>query len=305
MTSIIIPTWNAARQIGGLLTALKSQTVQCEIIVIDSSSSDATADIAVSLGAEVLSVARKSFGHGETRALAAQQARGSILVYFTQDAVPCNEHAVKNLLTAFQDHTVAAAYGRQVPCPEATAFAAHLRLFNYPEISCVRSIMDKERYGIRTPFLSNSFAAYRKNVLKNIGGFRKKMIMGEDTCAGAELLLAGYKIAYVADAAVYHSHNLTVREEFKRYFDIGVFHTREQWVLEAFGNAEGEGRRYVASEVRYLAKRGKMHLLPELLVRNCLKYAGYRLGRNYRKIPRSLIGKISLHRDWWDSGTQG
>jgi len=43
--------------------------------------------------------------------------------------------------------------------------------------------------------------------LEEIGWFREKLIMGEDTFAGARMLLAGYKIAYVADAQVYHSHN--------------------------------------------------------------------------------------------------
>lgn len=302
MTSVIIPTLNAAKQIRGLLTALKSQTVRCEIIIVDSSSSDDTAEIARSLGADVLTIKREDFDHGGTRNLAGEKAKGSILVYMTQDTIPADEHAIENLLVPFQDHSVAAAYGRQLPHPDASLFGAHLRLFNYPAISCVRSAADKEKYRIKTPFISNSFAAYRKRFLKDIGGFRRRLILGEDTCAAAGLLLAGHKIAYVAEAMVYHSHNYTARQEFRRYFDIGVFHETERWILEEFGKAEGEGKRYAASEVNYVVRQRKFHLLPELLIRSCLKYAGYRLGKIHKTIPLRMIKEISMHGDWWNSG---
>ena len=302
MTSVIIPTRDAAEQIRGLVEALKFQTVPCEIIVVDSSSSDNTAGIARSLGAEVVVIGQGDFDHGGTRTLAARIAKGDILVCMTQDAMPSDERAIANLLAPFMDPTVAAAYGRQLPYPGASPFGAHLRLFNYPEISCVRRLADKEQYGIRTIFLSNSFAAYRKSALKDSGWFREGLIMGEDTCAAAELLLAGYKIAYVAEAMVYHSHNYTLLEEFRRYFDIGVFHRTEHWILEKFGEAGGEGRRYLASELRYVLKQKKYHLLPEFIARNCMKYAGYRLGKTYRRIPRGVVKKISMHGDWWNSG---
>lgn len=304
MTSVIIPTRDAAKQIRGLLTALKSQTVRCEIIIIDSSSADGTAEIARSFGAEVMAIEREDFDHGGTRTLAGEKARGDILVYMTQDAIPSDEHAIENLLAPFQDQTVAAAYGRQLPHRDASLFGAHLRLFNYPEISCVRSVADKETYKIKTPFLSNSFAAYRKSVLKDIGGFRKRLIVSEDTCAGAELLLAGYKIAYTAEARVYHSHNYTVLQEFRRYFDIGVFHETEHWILDKFGKAEGEGKRYITSELNFIVRQRKYYLLPELLIRNCLKYAGYRLGRIHERIPLFIVRKISMHQGWWNSGKE-
>ena len=77
------------------------------------------------------------------------------------------------------------------------------------------------------------------------GWFAEHLISTEDTYAGARMLLAGYTLAYVSDAMVYHSHNYTVFQEFKRYFDIGVFHKKERWILEAFGNAEGTGLRHL------------------------------------------------------------
>ncbi len=300
MISIIIPTRNAGRQLHGLFKALKSQTVPCEIVVIDSSSSDDTRSVAEHFGVRVIGIKSEEFDHGGSRTLAAKKAQGDILLYLTQDALPVDKYAVENLIKPFGDETVGAAFGRQLPHPDATFFATHLRLFNYPEKSAVKSFSEKGRYGIKTPFLSNSFAAYKKRAIEDVGGFQEGLILGEDTFAGARLLLAGYKIAYAADAVIYHSHNYSVFQEFKRYFDIGVFHKEEKWILEEFGKAGGEGFRYVRSEIMFIVKNRKYHLLPEFLLRNFLKYAGYNLGGNYERMPPGLIRKISMHRGWWD-----
>jgi rhamnosyltransferase len=298
MTSIIVPIRNAPEQAAALLAKLKNQTVSDEIIVVDSSSPPGPA-IREGGRLRVLRVGEGEFDHGGTRTLAVEAAKGDIVVYLSQDAVPADDRAVENLVQVFSDSSVAVAYGRQLPRPGASIFGAHLRLFNYPETSSVRIMADKARLGIRTTFLSNSFAAYRKEALVGIGGFKRRMIMGEDVYAGAKLLMAGYKIAYVAEAAVYHSHDYTPWEEFRRYFDIGVFHTTERWLLETFGRAEGEGLEYVRSGIRYLTKEGKRWLVPEFLVRSCLKYAGYFLGRHYKRLPAVVVRKCSMHRRWW------
>jgi rhamnosyltransferase len=298
MTSIIIPIRNAGEQVCELLTRLKEQTVPGEVIIVDSSSSDA-ADSLGSSGVRVIKIRREDFDHGGTRTMAAEEARGDILVFLSQDVLPFGERSIENLVRPFEDETVGAAYGRQVPYPDASPFAAHLRLFNYPETSCLRSIRDKKNFKIKTPFLSNAFSAYRKKALLQVGGFKGRLIFGEDTYAGAKLLLAGYKIAYTADAMVYHSHNYTPFEEFKRYFDIGVFHRTEAWILEEFGRAEGEGMAYVRSAAEYLIHEGRYLLLPELAIRTALKFTGYNLGRKHQKLPLSLIKKMSMHKDWW------
>ncbi len=66
-------------------------------------------------------------------------------------------------------------------------------------------------------------------------------------------------------------------QEFKRYFDIGVFHKCENWILEEFGKPKGEGIRYIKSELRFLLDNCVYHLLPESFIRNILKFIGYKL----------------------------
>lgn len=300
MTSIIIPTFNAEKQMRNLFEALRSQTVSSEIIVVDSSSSDRTVELAESFGARVLVVRREDFDHGKTRTLAGNAAKGDILLYMTQDALPFDRHSVENMVRLFDDPLIAASFGRQLPYADASAFGAHLRLFNYPETPYIRTLGDKKTYGIKTPFLSNSFCAYRRSSLERILWFKEKLILGEDTYAGAKLLLAGYKIAYVPDAMVYHSHNYSAFQEAGRYFDIGVFHKSEQWIIREFGKAEGEGARYVQSALAFLGKNGKSYLLPEFIARNILKYIAYSLGRHYDRLPDSIICKLSWNKFYWN-----
>ncbi|NPA39168.1 MAG: glycosyltransferase family 2 protein [Thermodesulfobacteria bacterium] len=298
--SIIIPTYCAEEYLDRLLKSLSVQTVKPqEVIIIDSSSPDRTVEIANFWKAKVIVIPKQKFDHGETRTLAGKAANGEVLIYITQDVMPCDEKAIENLIKPFyQDKKVGATFGRQIPYPDATLFAKHLRLYNYPDKSYVKSLKDKEKYGLKTCFCSNSFAAYRKSVLEEVGWFKSGLIFGEDMHVAAKILLKGYKIAYVAEAKVYHSHSYTVWQEFKRYFDIGVFHKRENWILKEFGKAEGG--RYVKSEFKYLLKNGAYHLIPEFFIRNILKFLGYKLGYNYDKLPKSLIKKLSMHSFWWD-----
>jgi rhamnosyltransferase len=223
-----------------------------------------------------------------------------ILVYMTQDAHLLTPDSVAELIRPFQDPSIGAAYGRQLPRPDAGALERHARAFNYPDQSAVRSLDDAPRLGIRATFLSNSFSAYRRSALLAVGGFPADTIMAEDTLVAAKLLLAGWKTAYVAEATVLHSHPYTIVEEFKRYFDTGVYHIREPWLLQRFGTASGEGKRFVLSELRSLCP-SNIHLMPVAALRTLSKYLGYQLGRREASIPLSLKRRLSLHKRFWDT----
>ncbi len=252
---IIIPTLNAASEWPRFSSALLACANPHEVLIVDSSSTDGTPELARAAGFKVWSIPRDEFNHGNTRHRAAELVPDcDILVYLTQDAILNGANAIENLVRAFDDPSVAVAYGRQLPRLGAMPIETHARYFNYPTISKVRSLTDREQMGVKTIFISNSFAAYRRSALMAIGGFPQDVIFGEDTIAAAELVLNSWKIAYVAEAQVYHSHNYGWIEEFRRYFDIGVLHSRESWLLEEFGKAGDEGRRFVLSELKYLLR---------------------------------------------------
>jgi len=297
--SVIIPTYNAQEYLPELLKRLKNQTVPFELIIIDSSSSDDTVVIARGYTDKIIIIPASEFDHGGTRTKAVKIASGEMIIFLTQDALPYDNNTIEKILELFEDLNVGAVYGRQIPYDDASLFGKHLRYFNYPDTSYVRTLQDKDKYGIKTAFLSDSFASYRKSALHKIDYFKDGLIVGEDTYAGAKMLMKGFSLGYCAEAKVYHSHSYTVVEEFKRYFDIGVFHKNEHWILETFGRAEGEGGKYVKSEFQYLLTQHAYWQIPAFFMRNGMKYLGYKLGYHYQSLPFFLIQKFSMHRLWW------
>ena len=266
------------------------------VLVIDSSSDDNTCDRAREAGYDVHVIARDEFDHGGTRQLGVELCDDAdIIVFMTQDAMLEGDCALERLLTTFHDRTVAAAYGRQLPSPEATEVAAHARHYNYPGQSLGKTIAIRDQLGLKTAFCSNSFAAYNRASLLEVGGFPERSLFGEDMHAAARLLLAGKTIQYAADATVLHSHNYSYRDEFRRCFDIGAFHAMNPWLLDEFGGAEGEGLRFIRSELRYVGIGGAA----DVFIRTVAKYGGYVLGRRYRWFPSAICRAMSSFRHYW------
>jgi rhamnosyltransferase len=298
-TAVVVLTLDGAVDWPRFVSALIANVPIDIVLIIDSCSTDGTTDLAASVGFRIHAIARADFNHGGTRQLAAELLSDSdVLVFLTQDAILSDPDAIHTLLKAFEDSGVGAAFGRQLPRAGATPIETHARLFNYPAQSEVRTLDSRERLGFKTIFLSNSFAAYRREALMGVGGFPRNVLFGEDTITAAKLLQAGWKIAYVAEAKVYHSHAYTWKQDFKRYFDIGVLHTRESWLLKKFGNTGGEGGRFVRSEIRYLWRVSPWYL-PSAVIRTGLKLAAYRLGRNENKLTVGLKRHLSMHPRFW------
>ena len=297
---IIIPIYRPDDKFIRLLEMIKKQTTKnLSVLIIDSGSDGLYKKAIAGIRCFVKNIDPQTFNHGGTRQMGIDMYPDTDLyVFLTQDAILADEYAIENLVRVFKNPQVGCAYGRQLPHQGAGLFASHARLFNYPDKSYVRSLKDKDKYGMKTAFLSNSFAAYRKEAMADINGFPTNTILSEDMYVAAKMLLKGWCVAYAADAEVYHSHDYTIWQEFKRYFDIGVFHAREAWIRETFGAAEGEGKRFVLSEAKYLMKHNPL-LLPEMVVRDGMKFIGYRLGIKENLFNEGLKRKISMTSRYW------
>ena len=299
--AVIIPTLNGGEILLRCLDGVRQQVPQPDcVMIVDSGSSDDTDKAAVEAGFELVRIAKGTFDHGGTRQMAAERlAAFDVLVYLTQDAVLASPNALARLVASFSDPKVGTAYGRQLPRQGSAAIEAHARFFNYPPQSNTRTLADKAHMGIKAAFTSNSFAAYRTEALSAVGGFPTSLILGEDMVVSARMLQAGWAVAYVAEAQVWHSHGYTLLQEFKRYFDIGVMHQDQAWILRDFGKPEGEGGRFVRSEFAYLKDHAPW-LLPSAFVRTLAKYLGYKLGQRSPSLPLSIKRKLSMHRGFWD-----
>ncbi len=300
--AILVPTLNAGVNWRNFLIGIANQKkiIIKEKIILDSGSSDNTISESLEAGFNVAKIDKKDFDHGYARQLLAEKAIDcDILVYLTQDCILKGSDSLSKLIEAFEDPKVGLAYGRQLPHIGAKTLETHARLFNYTAFSRVKTIDDKNELGIKTASCSNSYAAYRKIALKEVGGFPSHTIFAEDVIVGGRMLINNWNIAYVAEAEVFHSHDYTTKEEFKRYFDIGVFHSTNKWLLDEFGSAGGEGLKYLKSELKYVLKNNPL-ALPKMMFSIGAKFLGYKLGMMHERLSATQRKSFSMHKRYWD-----
>lgn len=290
---VIIPTYNSGN-IATLLSAINNQSCNIDYkLIIDSSSTDNTVEIAKKYGWIVKSIRKESFGHGKTRKYACDLIKDNldILIYLTQDVEIKDKDCLRKILQYFNDEKIGAAYGRQLPKENASFEAKTLREFNYPSKSHVRNLDDANKYGIKTAFLSDSFAAYRIEALNKSGGFPNNTNISEDMYVGAKMLLSGYKIAYAADAVIYHSHNFTLKQYWMRYYEIGVFHSKEHWLLETLGKAEGEGIKLLLYQLKLSLINRKPIDFIKVIIISAIKFIAYKKGFSDNEVIECCTSK--------------
>ena len=299
---IIIPTYKPDEKLDRCLRMLKIQTVKPrKILLVNTEERFFSSAVWDSIPqGELIHIRKEEFDHGGTRNRAAAMCSSDILLLLTQDAIPADEFLIERLLKTFDDEEVCAAYGRQMANPGDNPVEAYTRRFNYPSESRVKSARDLPELGIKTFFCSNVCAAYRKSVYDELGGFPLHTIFNEDMIFASKLIEAGKKIAYAADARVWHWHNYTAAEQLRRNFDLAVSQV-DYGGLFLRVRSESEGIRLVKKTLIYFLRRGKLRLIPGIILQNGAKYIGYRLGKSYKKLPKRLVRRISMNKEYWKS----
>lgn len=256
---------------------------------------------------EVHHVAKSEFDHGGTRNKGASFSEADIMVFMTDDAVPADRNLIGELVKGLSlrgpaGESVAAAYARQLPNHNCALAEKYTRSFNYPDKSCVKTKGNLEELGIKTFFASNVCCAYDRKLFLEAGGFINRTIFNEDMIyAGNAVLCRNQAIVYAAEARVIHSHNYGCMAQLRRNFDLAVSQADNP---EVFGGirSESEGIRLVKKTCHWLIEQKKPWLIPGVIVKSGFKYLGYLLGKRYRKLPRWLIMKITMNREYWGKG---
>ncbi len=246
----------------------------------------------------VIPIAKRDFDHGGTRKYGATLSIADILMFLTQDAVPADEHVIEKLLEPYADPWVSATYARQLAEENVGLVERYTRNFNYPKHSRVKSQEDLEELGIKTFFCSNVCATYRSSVYQKLGGFVEKTIFNEDMIMAASMIRADYRIAYVAEARVVHSHRYTYYQQFNRNFDLGVSH-KEYAEVFAGVKSESEGIKLIRNTMKYLIEKKQYLLIPDLIISSGFKYLGYQLGLHYTLLPSEAVKRFSMNKGYW------
>lgn len=295
--SIVIPTYNGGSLFQEVLEGVFKQSLKpYEVIVIDSSSSDGTDKIAKKFPVKFQKIKKSEFGHGKTRNYGAKIAKGSYVVFLTQDAVPRNKSWLKNLIKSLDSPKIAGAFSRQVARNQAIPMEKFFYSKMYPAKS--KTITKAVMHSQEILFSNASSAVRRSFILKH--PFAEDILMSEDLAWAYEVLNEGYKIAYEADSLTTHSHNTSFKMLFKRYFDFGVSHEE----IKAKENQDfaffGKGLATALQEQGYLAKNGHIAWLPRSISYNSAKFLGLMVGRNHRHLPRPVKRQFtSYYKEYW------
>ncbi len=304
---VIIPIYKPDKALFALIECLNRQTVPVHRIILMNTEEKyferlvyGTRFLDRHRNVEVYHLSKREFDHGGTRRAGVKKSKTELFVMMTQDVVLEDETLLERLTAPLQNpqEKVAVAYARQLPGKNSGTLERFARAFNYPEKSRIKSAADLPELGIKTYFCSNVCAAYRRDVYEELGGFVKHTIFNEDMIYAAGAVKAGYSIAYEAGARVYHSHNYTNRQQFRRNFDLGVSQAQHPEVFAGV-SSESEGRRLVKTATAWLWSHKLRRRIPGFYMQCASKYAGYFLGKHYRMLPKGIILKCTDNREYW------
>lgn len=298
---IVIPVYRPDEKFKELYRRLQKQNYSIGKIIIIETESDIPLEIPEEcrFPAEVVKIRAEEFDHGGTRNMGGMRSEADVVIFMTQDAVPADKNVIRKLVEAIEENQeVNIAYARQLPTKDCKIIERYTRSFNYPDAGRIKSQEDIEELGIKTFFCSDVCAAYRREYWVHSGMFEKKMIFNEDMVFAGKSILRGGKVAYVADANVIHSHNYSGFQQFRRNFDMAVSQAEHPEVFFAV-SSESEGIRLVKQTAGYLLKAGKPWEIIRLVFLSGCKYAGYLLGKNYRKLPSWVVLQCTSDKKYW------
>lgn len=305
MISVIIPVRNGGEDLRRCLEAIRGQDVgddEVEVVVVDSSSSDGSGELARSYGACVEVIPVEEFNHGATRNLAGRLAAGDILVFTSQDAAALGDDWLTQLIAPLEDQRVAGVYGRQLPHPDASPPEKFFLDFLYGPSARVQEATAPTDLTMETTLFSNVNAAIRRGVFEEFP-FVDDIIMSEDQEWARRVLLSGYRLVYAPEAAVSHSHSYSLRSAFRRFFDSGA--SAERAYL-AGGRPAGRvlrraGWQYARGELAWLWRTGQRRWIPYAILYELVKFIGLQLGARQRRIPLPLKKRFSALPSYWES----
>lgn len=312
LVSVIIPVKNGAADLRELLPRIVDQrsTDDLEIIAVDSGSEDDTVEVLRRFQATIVAIDPLSFNHGLTRNLAASYARGRVLVFVTQRALPADEWWLPNLVKPFDaDLLIAGVSSRRLPRPDADPLTRRDTLEYLLSSSgerSVRAITDAAVYSKLDPVQVRTLidfhtvsGAIRANVLARIP-FRKVSPSGEDILWAREVLEAGYKIQHEPSSVVLHSHAFSFGDLLRRSFDNGVVLRKllgmrldESGIVPTILAMARDDWRYLEHECQLDATELE-HWKRASVLRRTAQIVGLWLGENEDRLPHDLSSWLSF-----------
>ena len=213
LASIIIRSYNEGWALRETLPVVQAQEYRnWELIVIDSGSTDGSVElIRAARPAHFIQIQPHEYNPSRALNCGLQMARGEYGIFLNADATPQGNHWLRPLVTALFDPRTAAVFGRQIPRPDCRA------VFACDYDRCFGPNRESDRWD---HFFSMVSSGLRKDIWAK-RGFLEKMQYSEDDEYTRWCRAQGYRVAYVPESVVMHSHNYTPAQAYKRSFGEG------------------------------------------------------------------------------------
>ena len=278
---VLCPLYNASNDFEKLMEGINKQKgVEIKNIIFPVTESiDNTLELAKSIpNAIVMEVKKENFSHSLTREMAMKETTSDVVLFLSQDVYMSDEYAAKHLAECIGDRVIY-AFARQIT--KSKGIEKYIREKNYPTISHVMSEKDIEKEQIKAFYSSDACSAYDRKKFFELGGYDgKNFKVSEDMYYCRKALLAGYSTKYCAESVVTHSHKLTLKQLYRRYYDIGLFFAYNP-EFKQYKTADS-GLKLALYVLKRALKRFDVPVLIRWLPDMCVRYFGKRKGERQK-----------------------
>ncbi len=249
--SVIIRCLNEEKYIRQCIRMIQKQEIdlEFEIIVIDSGSYDNTVGIARDFDLSLYEIASCDFNFGTSINLGIELARGQYCVFLSAHAIPYDKNWLKELVyPLLKNNKLAASYSKQIYYDYTFILEKRSLENTFGNEERLQKIdnSDKKTFNnIKSEIIfSNASSCIRKTVAIEFPF--KKICASEDREWALRVLTAGYEILYVPKSKIYHAHNESVQQWYKRIYinskalyqfagvKISIFHVIPLFLVQIF-----------------------------------------------------------------------
>ncbi|MBK7477625.1 MAG: glycosyltransferase [Haliscomenobacter sp.] len=221
--SIIIATFNRLEELKELIASVRAFDFPkdgFELIISDDGSWDGTGEYlrAQSFDFPFQYLFQENKGPGEARNHGMRQARGDYFLFIDSDCIIPSDYLTK--VDRFLEAQPVDAFGGPDDCHPS--FPPLLKAINYSMTSFLGTGGTRGSKKSVTKFYPRSFnMGIHRKVFGQIGGMNQ-LRHGQDMDLSARIYEAGFKVALIPDAFVYHKRRTNLRRFYKQIFNWGV-----------------------------------------------------------------------------------
>lgn len=292
--SIVIGVYNGEEQISECLESLLEQDYPShlyEVIVVENGSTDRTFDVVRKY--PVRAYQNPVRGLAPARNFGLERSDADLVLTTDADCV-ADPAYIAEVVKPFVDPTIGGAGGKIVAGNHEAR--NEIEQFSDKQAPLINYVSGSGEY---LPHLVGAHAAYRRDLLLQIGGFNTHMLTGEDVDVSWRIQLhTGTRLAYTPNSIIYHKHRTTLQGLGRLYRHYGF----GEILLDTIYRDYPDYPRDLAFQIKRIA--GQLLALPRYTASGAKRAAEYAFGRcsNYERIEpwlqfliesNNIRGKIS------------